>query len=91
MKAVRLAALGCRILLLLLEDGKAEIRYFIEQRDVLMELKEKFASDFSIDNIPNSLHCSSEPHLLYLKAAVHALALFPLPDPLMLRTGTEEA
>ncbi|KFA51508.1 hypothetical protein S40293_06317 [Stachybotrys chartarum IBT 40293] len=46
---------------------------------------------FSIDQLLGRLDCPPEPLLLYLKAAIHALTSFPLPDGLTLRTGTEEA
>ncbi|KAM0493507.1 hypothetical protein ACHAP8_009137 [Fusarium lateritium] len=48
-------------------------------------------ASFSIDKVLGRLDCPPEPVLLYLKAAVHALTSFPLPDSLTLRTGTEEA
>ncbi|GKU06108.1 unnamed protein product [Fusarium langsethiae] len=48
-------------------------------------------ASFSIDTVLGRLDCHPEPLLLYLKAAIHALTSFPLPDPLTLRTGTEEA
>ncbi|KAF4988308.1 hypothetical protein FDECE_15104, partial [Fusarium decemcellulare] len=48
-------------------------------------------ANFSIDKLLGRLDCPPEPVLLYLKAALHALTSFPLPDELTLRTGTEEA
>ncbi|UZP43159.1 hypothetical protein NXS19_010975 [Fusarium pseudograminearum] len=48
-------------------------------------------ANFSIDKVLGRLDCPPEPLLLYLKAAIHALTSFPLPDALTLRTGTEEA
>ncbi|KAM0344968.1 hypothetical protein ACHAPU_007102 [Fusarium lateritium] len=48
-------------------------------------------ANFSIDKVLGRLDCAPEPLLLYLKAAIHALTSFPLPDGLTLRTGTEEA
>lgn len=46
---------------------------------------------FSVDNILGRLTCPPDPKLLYLKAALHALTSFPIPDALTGRTGTEEA
>ncbi|KAM0234985.1 hypothetical protein ACHAP5_009889 [Fusarium lateritium] len=48
-------------------------------------------ASFSIDDVLGRLDCPPEPLLLYLKAALHAVNSFPLPDNLTLRTGTEEA
>ncbi|KAF5023718.1 hypothetical protein F66182_4222 [Fusarium sp. NRRL 66182] len=48
-------------------------------------------ASFAIDKVLGRLDCPPEPLLLYLKAALHALTSFPLPDALTLRTGTEEA
>ncbi|KAI8664160.1 hypothetical protein NCS55_00923800 [Fusarium keratoplasticum] len=46
---------------------------------------------FTVDQLLGRLDCPPEPLLLYLKAALHALTSFPLPDGLTGRTGTEEA
>jgi len=46
---------------------------------------------FTIDPVLGRLTCAPEPRLLYMKAALHALTSFPIPDPLTQRTGTEEA
>ncbi|KAH7316968.1 hypothetical protein B0I35DRAFT_354831 [Stachybotrys elegans] len=46
---------------------------------------------YSVNQLLGRLECAPEPALLYLKAALHALTSFPLPDSLTLRTGTEEA
>ncbi|KAK7415019.1 hypothetical protein QQZ08_012459 [Neonectria magnoliae] len=46
---------------------------------------------FTIDTLLGRLDCAQELNLLYLKAALHALTSFPLPDRLTGRTGTEEA
>ncbi|PBP16318.1 hypothetical protein BUE80_DR012981 [Diplocarpon rosae] len=46
---------------------------------------------FPINDVLGRLDCASEPRLLYLKAAYHALTSFVVPDPLTGRTGTEEA
>ncbi|KAG8361093.1 hypothetical protein FVEN_g899 [Fusarium venenatum] len=54
-------------------------------------INEGMYASFSIDKVLGRLDCPPEPLLLYLKAAVHALTSFPLPDRLTLRTGTEEA
>ncbi|KAF4963149.1 hypothetical protein FSARC_8814 [Fusarium sarcochroum] len=48
-------------------------------------------ASFGINELLGRLDCPPEPLLLYLKAAVHALTSFPLPDGLTRRTGTEEA
>ncbi|KAF4338326.1 very large low complexity [Fusarium beomiforme] len=48
-------------------------------------------ASFTIDKVLGRLDCHPEPLLLYLKAALHALTSFPVPDGLTLRTGTEEA
>ncbi|KAF9770212.1 hypothetical protein IL306_012268 [Fusarium sp. DS 682] len=48
-------------------------------------------ASFTIDKVLGRLDCPPEPLLLYLKATLHALTSFPLPDGLTLRTGTEEA
>jgi hypothetical protein len=61
-----------------------------------MHVAVKVANDgiyasFTIDQLLGRLDCPPEPLLLYLKAALHALTSFPLPDGLTLRTGTEEA
>lgn len=46
---------------------------------------------FTVDQLLGRLDCPPEPLLIYLKAALHALTSFPLPDSLTSRTGTEEA
>ncbi|RSL53391.1 hypothetical protein CEP54_010421 [Fusarium duplospermum] len=46
---------------------------------------------FTVNQLLGRLDCPPEPLLLYLKAALHALTSFPLPDGLTGRTGTEEA
>ena len=46
---------------------------------------------FTIDPLLGRLTCAPEPALFYLKALVHALTSFPIPDKLTGRTGTEEA
>ncbi|KAJ4329354.1 hypothetical protein N0V84_000249 [Fusarium piperis] len=46
---------------------------------------------FTVNQLLGRLDCPPEPILLYLKAALHALTSFPLPDKLTGRTGTEEA
>lgn len=46
---------------------------------------------FTVNQLLGRLDCPPEPLLLYLKAALHALTSFPLPDTLTGRTGTEEA
>ncbi|RSM02017.1 hypothetical protein CDV31_011100 [Fusarium ambrosium] len=46
---------------------------------------------FTVNQLLGRLDCPPEPLLLYLKAALHALTSFPLPDRLTGRTGTEEA
>ncbi|KAI8716467.1 hypothetical protein NCS52_00940700 [Fusarium sp. LHS14.1] len=46
---------------------------------------------FTVNQLLGRLDCPPEPLLLYLKAALHALTSFPLPDKLTGRTGTEEA
>lgn len=46
---------------------------------------------FNIDSLLGRLTCAPEPALFYLKALLHALTSFPLPDELTGRTGTEEA
>lgn len=46
---------------------------------------------FSINNVLGRLECAPDPWILYLKATLHALTSFPLPDALTGRTGTEEA
>ena len=48
-------------------------------------------AQFSIDNILGRLQSPPDPKLLYLRAAIHALTSFPIPDRLTGRTGTEEA
>ncbi|KAL3595799.1 hypothetical protein FPOAC2_10166 [Fusarium poae] len=58
--------------------------------DVRISNEGMYAS-FSIDKVLGRLDCPPEPLLLYLRASIHALTSFPLPDPLTLRTGTEEA
>lgn len=46
---------------------------------------------FNVDSLLGRLTCAPEPALFYLKALLHALTSFPLPDELTGRTGTEEA
>lgn len=46
---------------------------------------------FTIDPLLGRLTCAPEPTLFYLKALVHSLTSFPIPDKLTGRTGTEEA
>ncbi|ROT41910.1 hypothetical protein SODALDRAFT_347045 [Sodiomyces alkalinus F11] len=46
---------------------------------------------FSVDEVLGRLRCAPEPLHLYLKALLHAVTSFPLPDGLTGRTGTEEA
>lgn len=46
---------------------------------------------FNINDVLGRLECPPEPWLLYLKATLHALTSFPIPDDLTGRTGTEEA
>ncbi|KAF4448734.1 very large low complexity protein [Fusarium austroafricanum] len=46
---------------------------------------------YTVDPVLGRLDCPPEPLLLYLKAAMHALTSFPVPDELTGRTGTEEA
>ncbi|KAJ4148394.1 hypothetical protein LMH87_002867 [Akanthomyces muscarius] len=46
---------------------------------------------FTIDPLLGRLTCAPEPALFYLKALVHAMTSFPIPDKLTGRTGTEEA
>ena len=48
-------------------------------------------AQFFVDPVLGRLKSPPEPALLYLKALVHALTSFPLPDELTGRTGTEEA
>ncbi|KAH7263807.1 hypothetical protein BKA59DRAFT_520863 [Fusarium tricinctum] len=46
---------------------------------------------YTLDSVLGRLDCPPEPLLLYLKAAIHALTSFPLPDDFTGKTGTEEA
>ncbi|KAK5999276.1 hypothetical protein PT974_01669 [Cladobotryum mycophilum] len=46
---------------------------------------------FDVNHILGRLECAPEPLLLYLKALLHAITSFPIPDTLTGRTGTEEA
>lgn len=46
---------------------------------------------FIVDPVLGRLSCAPEPALYYLKALIHALTSFPIPDELTGRTGTEEA
>ncbi|CAI6095047.1 unnamed protein product [Clonostachys chloroleuca] len=46
---------------------------------------------FTVDTLLGRLDCAQEMPLLHLKAALHALTSFPIPDTLTGRTGTEEA
>ncbi|KAF5716816.1 hypothetical protein FMUND_6112 [Fusarium mundagurra] len=46
---------------------------------------------YTLDSVLGRLDCPPEPLLLYLKAAIHALTSFPLPDVFTGKTGTEEA
>ncbi|KAM3477573.1 hypothetical protein MY5147_002645 [Beauveria neobassiana] len=46
---------------------------------------------FTVDPLLGRLNCAPEPALFYMKALIHALTSFPLPDKLTGRTGTEEA
>ncbi|CAF3547431.1 unnamed protein product [Fusarium graminearum] len=58
--------------------------------DIRITNSGQYAS-FSVDKVLGRLDCAPEPLFLYLKAALHALTSFPIPDDLTLRTGTEEA
>ncbi|KAI6756012.1 hypothetical protein HG530_011748 [Fusarium avenaceum] len=46
---------------------------------------------YTLNSVLGRLDCPPEPVLLYLKAAIHALTSFPLPDEFTGNTGTEEA
>ncbi|KAM0490949.1 hypothetical protein ACHAP8_011087 [Fusarium lateritium] len=46
---------------------------------------------YTLNSVLGRLDCPPEPLLLYLKAAIHALTSFPLPDDFTGKTGTEEA
>ncbi|KAG8409573.1 hypothetical protein J3459_017399 [Metarhizium acridum] len=46
---------------------------------------------FTVDPLLGRLNCAPEPALLYMKALIHAITSFPIPDELTGRTGTEEA
>ncbi|KAF5977410.1 very large low complexity protein [Fusarium bulbicola] len=46
---------------------------------------------YTLNSVLGRLDCPPEPLLLYLKAAIHALTSFPLPDDFIRNTGTEEA
>ncbi|KAL8832894.1 MAG: hypothetical protein Q9170_004696, partial [Blastenia crenularia] len=46
---------------------------------------------FSINTLLGRLECAPEPRLIYFKAYCHAITSSVHPDPLTLRTGTEEA
>ncbi|KAM0385097.1 hypothetical protein ACHAQC_011719 [Fusarium culmorum] len=46
---------------------------------------------YTLNSVLGRLDCPSEPLLLYLKAAIHALTSSPLPDDLTGKTGTEES
>jgi hypothetical protein len=46
---------------------------------------------FGINKVLGRLECAPDPWILYLKATLHALTSFPIPDVLTGRTGTEEA
>ena len=50
-----------------------------------------FYARFLINNVLGRLECASEPRLIYFKAYCHAITAFVLPDPLIGRTGTDEA
>lgn len=46
---------------------------------------------FAINTVLGRLDCPAEARLLFFKALLHAYTSFIVPDPLTLRTGTEEA
>ncbi|PSR97798.1 hypothetical protein BD289DRAFT_403463 [Coniella lustricola] len=46
---------------------------------------------YDIDDTVGRLVCAPEPLLIYIKAYLHAVTSFPLPDPLTRRTGIEES
>ncbi|KAF5574117.1 hypothetical protein FPANT_11939 [Fusarium pseudoanthophilum] len=46
---------------------------------------------YTLNPVLGRLNCPPEPLLLYLKAAIHALTSFPLPDDFTGKTGTEES
>ena len=46
---------------------------------------------FAINSFLGRLECPPDPEILYMKATLHALTSFPIPDRLTGRTGTEEA
>ncbi|KAK7749315.1 hypothetical protein SLS62_008284 [Diatrype stigma] len=69
-----------------------DIKY--ERRGMHIEVRVYDAKEYgkyTIDNILGRLSCAPEPRLLYTRALFHALTSFCLPDPLIGRTGTEEA
>lgn len=47
--------------------------------------------NFDINEVLGRLETPPEPALVFFKAYFHALTSFPIPDPLTLRTGMEEA
>ncbi|EHK46815.1 hypothetical protein TRIATDRAFT_291137 [Trichoderma atroviride IMI 206040] len=65
-----------------------------EQQDIHTSVKVKNEGTyarFHINQVLGRLDCASEPLLLYLKALLHAMTSFPIPDGLTGRTGSEEA
>jgi len=46
---------------------------------------------FTINSILGRIDCAAEPSLIYRKAEVHGYTSSVVPDPLTMRTGTEEA
>ncbi|KAG5659115.1 hypothetical protein KAF25_000317 [Fusarium avenaceum] len=54
-------------------------------------LNEGLYAKYTLNSVLGRLDCPPEPVLLYLKAAIHALTAFPLPDEFTGKTGTEEA
>ncbi|KAK0755675.1 hypothetical protein N5P37_011775, partial [Trichoderma harzianum] len=65
-----------------------------EKRDIHASVKVKNEGTyarFDINQVLGRLDCAPEPLLLYLKALLHAMTSFPIPDGLTGRTGSEEA
>lgn len=66
----------------------------IEQNGVHVRVRIKhtgFYARYLINKVLGRLECASEPRLIYFKAYCHAVTAFVLPDPLTVRTGTDEA
>lgn len=72
--------------------GDPEYRLFGPHMEIVMRKSDTInIGKFDINMVLGRLETPPEPALVLAKAYFHALTSFPIPDPLTLRTGMEEA